>query len=241
MLGRATWQPHARIASRALGAESSVRGAHVEAPEEHASVRPNRDWQRSAVRGALLRADYGAIAAALFGLWWLHHIGAWSTLRPRNVSWIASDWGANELGWLFFRNDPWSFPIGSCRSYLYPVGSSVGFSDSIPVVAVLAKLASPLLPIKFQYIGIWFAVCFVLQGYVGAKIAGLFWRDPISRAAGGALFVMTPTLLLRIGHASLCAHWLLTVPIWLHLKRPTGRGMVPCSPCSRAPFTPTWR
>jgi hypothetical protein len=135
---------------------------------------------------------------------------------------LVYDWGAHQLGWLFFRNDPWMFPIGRYRSLLYPVGSTLGFSDSIPVMAIVAKVFSPLLPRDFQYIGPWLASCFMLQGYVGAKLAGTFWRDAASKTMAGMLFVTAPTLLLRLGHPSLCAHWLLLVLLSLHLQTSPG-------------------
>jgi hypothetical protein len=165
-----------------------------------------------------------SLAAAIFGLWWFGRIaGGWSTVWPTHIGWLlVSDWGAHQLGWMFFRNDPWAFPIGRYRSLLYPVGSTLGFSDSIPAVAIVAKVLSPLLPRSFQYIGPWLASCFMLQGLVGAKIAARFWPDLASQAIAGMLFVTAPTLLLRVGHPSLCAHWLLLVLISIHLQTSPG-------------------
>jgi Family of unknown function (DUF6311) len=167
-----------------------------------------------------VRAISPGLVASLFGLWWFGHVaGSWSALRPTRIGWLlVSDWGAHQLGWMFFRNDPWSFPVGRFRSLLYPVGSTLGFSDSIPIVALGAKLLSAFLPRDFQYIGPWLASCFMMQGWVGSKLAGLFWRDEIAKMLGGALFVTTPTLLLRVGHPSLCAHWVLLALVYLHLK-----------------------
>jgi hypothetical protein len=165
-----------------------------------------------------------SIVAALFGLWWLGHLaGRWDILLPTRTGWLmVSDWGAHQMGWLFFRNDHWSWPIAHYTNLLYPVGSTVGFSDSIPLLAVVGKLLSPLLPDPFQYIGPWLAVCFMLQGYLGAKIAGRFWSDPWCQLGGGMLFVTTPTLLLRAGHPALSAHWILLALILLHLRMVPG-------------------
>ena len=166
-----------------------------------------------------------ALLAAVFGLCWLRYLsGRWDILLPNRMDWLlVADWGAHQTGWLFFRNDSWSWPIGHYTALLYPVGSTVGYSDSIPVLAIIAKLLSRLLPRDFQYIGPWLGLCFILQGYWGAKIAGLFWRDGWARLAGGMLFVTTPTLLLRVGHPSLCAHWILLALIWRHLSLVPGR------------------
>jgi hypothetical protein len=166
-----------------------------------------------------------ALAAALFGLFWLGHIaGRWDILHPGRMGWLlVADWGAHQMGWMFFRNDPWSWPLGSYTSLLHPVGSTVGYSDSIPIMAIVCKLFSPVLPRDFQYIGPWLASCFMLQGYFGAKVTGLYWRDGWAKMAGGMLFVTTPTLLLRVGHPSLSAHWILIALLWLHLTLVPGR------------------
>jgi hypothetical protein len=164
------------------------------------------------------------VVAALFGLWWFGHLaGRWDILLPTRTGWLmVADWGAHQMGWIFFRNDHWSWPIGHYTNLLHPVGSTVGFSDSIPVLAVLGKLLSPLLPLQFQYIGPWLAVCFMLQGWMGTRIVARFWTDPCCQLLGGVLFVTTPTLLLRVGHPSLCAHWILLALIGLHLQMVPG-------------------
>jgi hypothetical protein len=159
-------------------------------------------------------------AASLFGLIWLAFAGAgWKMLAPGRMRWLfVFDWGQAQLGWMFFRNDVWRFPIGRFTTLLFPVGATVGYSDSIPSFAVIAKLLSPILPWAFQYFGVWFASCFMLQGYVGAKITGLFFRDRWAQALGGALFVTSPALLHRVMHPSLCAHWLILALVYLHWR-----------------------
>jgi hypothetical protein len=171
-----------------------------------------------------VRDLWPGFAAALFGLAWFGHLaGRWDILVPTRTGWLmVADWGAHQMGWIFFRNDHWSWPIGQFTNLLHPVGSTVGFSDSIPVLAVLAKLLSPLLPLQFQYIGPWLAACFMLQGCLGARITARFWSDPWCQLLGGVLFVTTPTLLLRVGHPSLCAHWILLALFALHLQMVPG-------------------
>jgi hypothetical protein len=168
------------------------------------------------------------ILAGLFGLWWFGQLaGRWDVLLPSNTGWLmVADWGAHQMGWSFFRNDAWSWPLGHYTSLLHPIGSTVGFSDSIPIVAIVAKLLSPILPAQFQYFGLWLAACFILQGYFGTKIAARFWDDPLCQLLGGMAFVTTPTLLLRIGHPSLCAHWILLALFGLHVQQVPGRRSV---------------
>src|SRR5271155_2960231 len=67
---------------------------------------------------------------------------------PTNVSWlmtIMDDWGQHYLGWLFYQNEPWHFPLGQVDNMFYPLGTNVGFTDSIPLLCIFFKLFAPLL------------------------------------------------------------------------------------------------
>jgi hypothetical protein len=157
----------------------------------------------------------GPTLAGAFGLAWFIRWAGWKPLDPTNLVWLLNgeDWGTHLLGWLFFRNDPWSLPLGRIGSYVYPVGTTVGFTDSTPWVASLLKPLSPLLPEAFQYIGPWLALCCVLMGIAGALAVRAFSPSPWLQALGGAMFVTSPLLITRVGHPSLCAQWLLVAAI----------------------------
>jgi Family of unknown function (DUF6311) len=153
---------------------------------------------------------WGRWLAAVTGLlWYLRWAGA-STLDVSSLDWLTTaDWNQHLLGWLFFRNTPWALPLGSLPNLLYPVGSTVGCTDSNPLVSVLLKPISGLLPIDFQFIGPWLATCFMLQGYFGARLAGLVCRSQVHQWLAGSLFAVTPVLLAHVWHDTLCAHWLI--------------------------------
>lgn len=57
---------------------------------------------------------WALLLAGVFGaIWFLlrFHLAA---LDVTNIGWVMqNDWGANELGWLMFRQAPWTFPVGS--------------------------------------------------------------------------------------------------------------------------------
>ena len=59
------------------------------------------------------------------------------------------------VGWMFFRNSPWAFPIGLNPSYGLDFSNSIVFSDSIPLMAFAFKAIRFMLPETFQYLGIW--------------------------------------------------------------------------------------
>ena len=96
---------------------------------------------------------------------WIHHRG--------------SDISLTHMGWFFFKNDLWRFPLGSNPNYGDGIGSSIVFSDSIPILALLFKFISPVLPDNFQYISIWYFMCFFLQMYFSYKILNEFTKNNI--------------------------------------------------------------
>jgi hypothetical protein len=152
----------------------------------------------------------GRIAGALVGALFFAWIAGTRALDPREIGWLMRfDWPVHFFGWHFFRNEPWHWPPGLITSYNAPVGTSIGFTDSVPLVALALKPFSAWLSMPFQYIGPWLLACFTLQGWCGAWLVAQ-WTPRVSiQACGAALFVLMPTLLIRIGHPALCAHWLL--------------------------------
>jgi hypothetical protein len=156
----------------------------------------------------------GAVLGGLFFLW----ISGTRVIDPSQFEWLMKlDWRINFLGWHLFRNDPWRIPPGVIEGYLAGEGTTIGFTDSIPLAALALKPFDPWLPTPFQYFGSWLLGCFVLQGSFGALITRVWTPSALVQAAGAALFVVVPTLLMRVGHPALTAHFLLLWALWLHL------------------------
>jgi hypothetical protein len=166
------------------------------------------------------RQRLGPWGGGTLGFVWLYWYIGYFALNPTYLDWILThtDGAQHVLGWLFFRHEPWRLPLGSLPSFIYPVGTAVAFTDSMPWVAVTAKILSPLLPVDFQYIGPWLGLCFFLQGFFGAKIVQEFSSLPLIQVFGAAFFIFDPVLIRRINHDSLSAHWLILALIWLHLR-----------------------
>jgi hypothetical protein len=164
----------------------------------------------------MIGAVGGGLAGALF-FWW---IAGWRVINPMEFAWLMKlDWRINFLGWHLFRNDPWRLPPGTIEGYLAGEGTTIGLTDSIPLAALLLKPFDAWLPTPFQYFGAWLLLCFALQGMFGALLAGLYTRHTWLQLASAALFVLVPTLLMRVGHAALTAHFVLLWAIWIYLRR----------------------
>ena len=73
-----------------------------------------------------------------------------------NVSyddWLLAESGdltCEYVGWLFFRESDWSFPIGNVEGLVYPDIISIIFNDSIPLFAIFFKIFEHFLPETFQ-------------------------------------------------------------------------------------------
>ncbi len=65
------------------------------------------------------------------------------------------------------------------------------------------------------------------RGIEPAKIVKLFSPSKIHQALGGALFTVSAVLNLRVGHETLCTHWVLLLCIWMHARAISLSGLDP--------------
>ena len=168
------------------------------------------------------------IGVIFFGL-----IESFETLDPTSLDYFAvsknncRDSYTYFLGWQFFRFEPWNFPIGAMKSYLYPEGTSIVFTDSIPILAFIFKLISPMLPDIFQYYGIWSLLCYILQGIFAALLLKKLTNNNFIVLLGATFFVLSPAMWFRdlwhlqpttLHHSALKAHWLILAAWYLYFK-----------------------
>jgi hypothetical protein len=90
------------------------------------------------------------LVASLSGFGLAFYRFGWIALNPSNVTWLLAglDEAQHFLGWHFFRHEPWSFPPGLIRGYLDPLGTSIGYTDSVPLLAFVSKVFAFALPIR---------------------------------------------------------------------------------------------
>ncbi|MDD0967459.1 MULTISPECIES: DUF6311 domain-containing protein [Pseudomonas] len=141
-------------------------------------------------------------------------------LNPQNIAWLGQgDPATHYLGWVFFRQSPWTFPLGLNPTYGLELGNGLIFSDSNPLLALLFKPFTGLLPETFQYFGLWFLGCFMLQSWFAWKLLGLITPHVTLRALGAALFLFAPPMIMRIPvHLSLAGHFVILAALYLALR-----------------------
>lgn len=141
-------------------------------------------------------------------------------LNPANIGWLSiGDPQQHYLGWAFFRQSPWSFPLGLNPNFGLELSNSIVYTDSNPLLAILFKLVGNWLPEPFQYTGIWLLLCFILQSFFAWRLVGLITTAPLVRLGGMLLFVFAPPFLWRMqGHFSLSGHFLVLAALYYALR-----------------------
>lgn len=175
-----------------------------------------------------MRAERGIWLSALTGAAAFLVLTGGAILDPRRVDWLLAhpDTATTYLGWEFFRQAPLlQWPYGANPAYGLETGSSVVYSDSVPLLALALKPFSALLPATFQYLGAWLLACFALQGVFAYRLLRQLVVSEWQASLGAAFFIIAPAWLFRLfGHFALFGQWIVLAALCLYfLPRPAPR------------------
>ena len=147
---------------------------------------------------------------------WCYLLG-FNFINPLNSDWLyLGDFSQVQLGWKFFKNDVWRFPIGSNPNFGMYFDGSIIFSDSIPIFAIFFKVIRIFLPENFQYFSLWVLLCIYLQFFFAFKIIFKFTKNLSYSLIGGLFFIFSTIFLNRSGiHLSLMGQWILLSGIYI--------------------------
>ncbi len=160
--------------------------------------------------------------AALLGLAGFLFIFGLEPLRITGDAWILKGYGGDDIvqhytGWMFFRNSPWSFPLGKALDLGYPLGTNISYTDSLPIVSIFFKLFRNILPKTFQFFGIYTALCFMLQGIFSSALIYRFTGSKPFAAGGSLFFIFSTSFIERaFRQAALDSHWILLAALCLY-------------------------
>ena len=179
---------------------------------------------------AFLQKHRWSLTGALLGALVFLILYGVRVLDPTCVDWILNnpspDPAQHYLGWVFYRRSGWHLPyLGANYSAIYPYRTSILYTDSIPLLAVLGKLLGGVLPARFQYLGLWGLFCYAMQGGLAqaliARVGGVHPGDTAKNWAsvlGAGVLVLFPALNIRMfAHTALAANWLVLLALWLWL------------------------
>lgn len=142
-------------------------------------------------------------------------------LDPSNIDWLKGNTDPTQhyLGWVFFRNSPWQWPLGLNPQYGLEISSSIVYSDAIPLLAITFKALSSWLSTPFQYFGWWLLGCFILQAWFAFKLLDLITQSLLIKSVAVLFFLFCPILLFRVGlHAALVGQFVLLAALYLNLR-----------------------
>lgn len=186
-----------------------------------------------------------ALGAACF-LW----VYGGKILNPLYDAWLFNtemDLRQHYIGFCHYRMSDLTFPVGMIDTLSYPTDMSVIYTDSIPLFALLFKLFGGLLPVHFQYFGIFGLLSFMLMGGLSSLlifsfISGCAGDHAIDRffdeksdgrfpfvnrnlpyvlsLIASLIYILSFTVLQRMFyHTALGAQWIIILALYIWVKR----------------------
>lgn len=140
--------------------------------------------------------------------------GTFTLLHP-----TSGDTAQHIAGQRYFLADQWRWPPLLTRLIEGPEGVNIGLTDSIPLMALLAKPLRALLPPGGHVVYLWIAICYVLQPVAAVFALRSAGELRLVPALAVAVFaVCMPAFIFRFNHAALCGHFLLLLAIGLYFR-----------------------
>ena len=162
-------------------------------------------------------------AGCLLALFFIVFIFSPENIDPLNINWVTRGGGDNlqhYLGWRFYKNNSWNRYLFFMRNLNYPIGTSVIVTDSNPLFSFIFKMFRDVLPVKFQFNGIWIIFSYLAIAFLSAKIGWRLTENALLTMVCVLFAILNPVILQRaIIHDTLTAHWLILAAIWLCLNQ----------------------
>jgi len=128
-----------------------------------------------------------------------------------NIGWISSyDMLSHQVAWQFFYNDIWHFPLGKNPNYGMDMGSSIVFTEAVPLLSIIFKVFKNFLPNNFQFFSFWIFLCFFFQLLFSYLIIYHYTQNKKYSTISSFIFLLAPVLLYRIPiHIALVGQWII--------------------------------
>jgi hypothetical protein len=173
---------------------------------------------RSVRSGPLIAAALGiAIALVGFGPAYIFGTSPFWDYPP-------IDFSSHLIGWREFVQEPWTFPLLLSKRLDPPEGLNIVFLDSLPLVALFAKLLRPLAPAGFvrtlidNPLGWWQLVSYALQGAFAAVLARLLGAAREAQLAAAVMALSMQIFITRFYHTGLNSHFLILAALCLYVR-----------------------
>ena len=144
-------------------------------------------------------------------------------VNPKNSGWLSVGDGTMEISWEFFRHQPLiQFPLGLNPNYGLELSSTLAFDGQIPVMSLLFHPLSALLPDRFQYVGIFLLIAFLLNYFFAKKIFLELKFNQVNSTISSVILSMSPVILNRMienTHYGLTSTFILLIAFLLVLRK----------------------
>ena len=136
-------------------------------------------------------------------------------LHPTDINYLRLDEGQHFFGWAFYRADGWHWPITVTYDLMYPLGVSIVFTDSFPLLTVLLKSVSHFLPANFVFHGIVLVLNLSLMFFSANLLLRKLTADRTYSFFASFFFVLATPFIFRFSasHAALASHWLIVLSL----------------------------
>jgi len=163
----------------------------------------------------------GIILSSILGIIIFSHYFDFSIIDPSNTAWILNQEGdfiQHYIGSVAFRLDTWHFPITKTTLLNYPEGLSIVYTDSNPLLAIISKVFKGVFNPFYQYTGIWYLLCWVLESVLGFLLIKKVTHNSFFSLISGVLFCLLPYQPFRTGHENLMGLWLILWAIYIFIN-----------------------
>jgi hypothetical protein len=154
---------------------------------------------------------------------WIFPVDLLLAMRSQDLA-VSGDVAQHIVGQRYFISDLWHWPLLRTTLLNAPDGLNIAFTDSIPLLALPAKLLRAYLPSNFHTIYLWLGLAYVLQPLAAVyalRSAGV--QQLLPEVAVAVIAISMPAFLHRIGHAALCGHFLILLAIGVYFQICSGR------------------
>jgi len=164
--------------------------------------------------------------ASLIGLslaFWTFPIDIMLAKHSQDLA-VSGDVAQHIIGQRYFINDSWHWPLLKTTLLNSPSGLNIAFTDSIPLLALPAKLLSAYLPRNFHAIYLWLGIAYVMQPLAAVyALRSAGERRLLPAIVIAVIAISMPAFLHRVGHAALSGHFLILLAIGVYFQIRSGR------------------
>lgn len=158
-----------------------------------------------------------AMLGLTLALWcfpWPMLLGCWPRFLPQDLD----DPLQHMVGQRYFFNMPWHWPLLRADRLDAPDGTSIAFTDSAPLEAIVLKLVHGIWPVE-QGITLYQALSWILQPVACVfALRGLRARSGAVAIAGAIFALSMPTWLIRLWHTALAGHFVLLFALGFYFR-----------------------